>query len=238
MVLSIGYRIILEKLVDLYFGKVVKYSDRGFGFIESFSISEGPSKEVFFHISKVKKYGIEPELLKLESGSNITLWFTIEETIKGESLNDCWITEDDIPKEYLVNFAKGISCYLTSPKKHEKANVRNQNSILEHLKSSTAKPITIPAIERSPYDLSLLESSQIKEYIEIYKEQSFEEHYEVNNFISNHNMWNRFSEIRSLNDHGKHKNIPGILPKFYAIVCEMLQIEGADGAPLEKSQKY
>jgi cold shock CspA family protein len=227
--------------VDLNFGKVIEYSERGFGFIQTLLINEEPNQKVFFHISKVKECGIEPQLIELERGSpvNIPLWFTTEETVKGVSLDNCWVDENDIPKEYLVNLAKSFADILSSPEIHEEDNIPNTNSINEHTESEITKPILEPTIEVPSYHhLSLLQNSQIMEYIGIYKKESFTQHYEVNNYITVNKIWDRFSEIRSLNDHGESKNIPGILPKFYAIVCTILKITGANGAPLYKSEKY
>lgn len=86
--------------------------------------------------------------------------------------------------------------------------------------------------------LSEDEENEINSYIYIYKKYNFVEHYEVNNFISRQNAWDKFPNIRSLNDHGVHKGIPGILPKFYAIICERLKIEGAGGAPIDEAHHY
>ena len=82
------------------------------------------------------------------------------------------------------------------------------------------------------------EASQVKKYAKIFKDKSFYEHYEVNNYIGNHNLWNDFSKIRSFNDHGNYKRIPGIQPKYFAIVCEILEITGAGGSPLDKAEPY
>ena len=90
----------------------------------------------------------------------------------------------------------------------------------------------------SSYNLTSKEKSQVLEYIEIYKRELFEELWQVNRYITNNNLWDSFSEIRSLNDHGDHKRIPGILPRFYGIVCKVLNVSGSNGAPLDKSEKY
>ncbi len=85
---------------------------------------------------------------------------------------------------------------------------------------------------------SIDEDKELDEYIEIYTKYSFKEHYEVNHYITKNELWNKFPNIRSLNDHASHKGIPGILPKFYAQVCERLEIEGAGGSPLDKAIHY
>lgn len=86
--------------------------------------------------------------------------------------------------------------------------------------------------------ISLSESNEIKKYIDLFKDNKFKEHYEVNNYITKNGFWNDFSNIRSLNDHGIYKEIPGILPKFYAIVCKELEIDGAGGTSLDKANRY
>jgi len=87
------------------------------------------------------------------------------------------------------------------------------------------------------YKISEIELKQVKAYVDIFKNNSFQEHYEVNNYISRHNLWNDFSEIRSMNTHGVNC-IKGILPKFFAIVCKILEITGDNGEPLDKSEPY
>jgi len=82
------------------------------------------------------------------------------------------------------------------------------------------------------------EEQEVNRYIQIYIENDFKEHFEVNKYISFNNMWDLFPNIRSLNNHANNKEIPGILPKFYAIVCKKLDIKGAGGAALDKAEHY
>ena len=89
---------------------------------------------------------------------------------------------------------------------------------------------------QSEYGLSKKELSQVIEYVSIFKKYSFKKHYEVNNYISKHNLWDNFSTMRSLNDHGTNKNIPGIMPKFFSVICRILEISGGNGAPLDKAK--
>ena len=86
--------------------------------------------------------------------------------------------------------------------------------------------------------ISLSEDNEVKQYIKIFKDNNFKEHYEVNVYISQNKLWDDFSNIRSLNDHGDYKEIPGILPKFYAIICKELDIDGAGGHSLDKANPY
>lgn len=87
-------------------------------------------------------------------------------------------------------------------------------------------------------ELSKAESEEISQYIKIYHSNNFTEHHQVNNFISENNFWNQFSTIRSLNDHGQHKEIKGIQPKYFNIICQLLKISGGNGLPLDSYKKY
>jgi hypothetical protein len=57
-------------------------------------------------------------------------------------------------------------------------------------------------------------------------------------YLAETNSWDKFSHIRSMNKHGIHTGIHGILPKFYAIVCKRLEIGVAGGAPLDEARPY
>jgi len=100
---------------------VIKYNDRGFGFIQLLSLKNINCDEIFFHVSKVKKTGIEPKLVELEKDNTkvIKLWFTTEETEKGTALKDCWLNPTEIPNEYLVDFVENIGIHLTSMEKEK-----------------------------------------------------------------------------------------------------------------------
>ncbi|MBK3456713.1 MULTISPECIES: hypothetical protein [Pseudomonas] len=88
------------------------------------------------------------------------------------------------------------------------------------------------------YKLTKEEMVQIKNYMIIYGSNNFNTQKMANNFITANNLWDEFPSIRSLNDHGSHKNIPGILPKFYRITCAVLEIVEGGGEKLTKATKY
>ena len=88
------------------------------------------------------------------------------------------------------------------------------------------------------YDLTKKEIIQIKNYMTIYSENNFKTQKETNNYITESKRWNEFPDIRSLNDHRLHTNIPGIFPKFYRITCKILNITKGSGAQLTKAIKY
>lgn len=86
--------------------------------------------------------------------------------------------------------------------------------------------------------LSDLELSQLLKYIALFQAYKCDEHYEVNNIITNQGRWDEFFILRSLNDHGSGSWIRGIEPKYFAIICNVLEIDDAGGAPLISSKKY
>ena len=88
------------------------------------------------------------------------------------------------------------------------------------------------------YGISVNELYQVERYIFIFKSCSFTQHWQVNNYISKNNLWSEFDNIRSFNDHGANMHIRGILPKFFSLVCEILEINSSNGEPLTRSQRY
>jgi cold shock CspA family protein len=81
------------------YGEIVKYVNKGFGFI-SRSLATSECSEVFFHISTLRqKY---PELAcRIDSGfyHGIHLWYLIETTEKGECAKNFWVHADELPFE-------------------------------------------------------------------------------------------------------------------------------------------
>ncbi|PST99298.1 hypothetical protein [Photobacterium iliopiscarium] len=86
--------------------------------------------------------------------------------------------------------------------------------------------------------LSQAESSEIQEYIGIFKENGFSKHTQVNDYITSNNLWEHFPTIRSLNDHGEYREIEGIEPQYFEVVCRILNISGEGGRSLDNFKKY
>jgi hypothetical protein len=82
------------------------------------------------------------------------------------------------------------------------------------------------------------ETAEVNEYVQIFRENQFSTHSQVNNYITNNQLWSIFPIIRSLNDHGRFKEVPGIQPKYFEIVCQLSGIAGGDGLPLYAFRKY
>lgn len=101
---------------------------------------------------------------------------------------------------------------------------------------SSNKEVSESVVRGKP--LSLKEAKEIKEYIKIFHDHGCTKHHEVNEIIAQKGEWDSFKIIRSLNDHGEHKELEGIQPKYFEIVCNILKISGERGLPLDSFQKY
>lgn len=86
--------------------------------------------------------------------------------------------------------------------------------------------------------LSAEETDQLAAYIMIFEDNDLDEHWEVNEYISDNDMWDEFDEIRALNTHGRGRQVKGIMPQYFALVCRVLAIRSDGGTPLEKSEHY
>lgn len=106
------------------------------------------------------------------------------------------------------------------------------------MKKKFKEKYTEKIIANSFSELKKNEIKQLLKYLWIYKSNNCTEHYEVNNIITEEGLWEEFTEIRSLNNHGYSRKILGIAPKYFAIICGVLDIDGSDGNPLEDWKKY
>ena len=82
------------------------------------------------------------------------------------------------------------------------------------------------------------ESDEVIRYVDIFKSNNFTEHFQVNKYITDNGLWNNFIKIRSLNDHWLSKDVPGIQPKYFKIICRLLNIQGGNGSPLVGYKTY
>lgn len=155
--------------------------------------------------------------IELISESLIEVGFIIDESHIKELI-------EDLSKVKLFGYINECIIELVKLKPKTQQNLRN----------SLANEI----MNASYSELSQKEVNQISNYIKIYKKNNCTEHWQVNNIISANNDWNSFDAIRSHNDHGHQKLVKGILPKYFAIVCQVLNITGDDGSPLINAIPY
>ena len=83
-----------------------------------------------------------------------------------------------------------------------------------------------------------METEEIQKYIDIYRSKGLRAHFQVNEYITRNDLWHQFPTIRSLNDHGDFKNIQGIQPKYFEIICQILNISGENGRQLDAYRHY
>jgi len=97
---------------------------------------------------------------------------------------------------------------------------------------------TLESIPQKGVALTSEEVSEINSYVEIFQDNEFSKHTEVNNYITDNDLWDEFKTIRSLNNHGKYKEIESIQPKYFKVVCEILKITGEGGLSLDSYTRY
>ena len=113
---------------------------------------------------------------------------------------------------------------------------RFSKMVLLYREYSSQKELSESVIKGKP--LSSKETKEIGEYIKIFRDYDCTKHHDVNEIITKKNIWDNFKTIRSLNDHGQYKDIEGIQPEYFEIVCSILKISGERGLPLDKYAKY
>ncbi len=60
----------------------------------------------------------------------------------------------------------------------------------------------------------------------------------ANKYITKNKLWNEFSSIRALNNHGPYTRIEGIYKDYFHIVIHELGIKYGNGYRLNKSERY
>ena len=88
------------------------------------------------------------------------------------------------------------------------------------------------------HNLNICEAMEVFNYIRDFEENVFQNFNELNNYITKNDEWEYYPSIRSLNTHGNYRDILGIQPKFYTIVCKELNIKGGVGKPLNSYKIY
>ncbi len=81
-------------------------------------------------------------------------------------------------------------------------------------------------------------TNELVEYLTIFYDNSYTLHWEVNEHISDNNLWDNFTNIRSRNTHESGYVTDGILPVYFAIVSEVLDSDEHSGSPLKDSEHY
>ena len=132
-----------------------------------------------------------------------------------------------IVADYLKSNGKWFYSYIQARKKNNLPYLSKNKIIWELIDTVMDNKKNINKTEK-----------EVASYIKIYRDMGFSQHYEVNAYITKNDLWDEFHNIRSFNYHGEHEKIQGILPQYFAKVCEELSIAGAGGTPLDKAVSY
>ncbi|WP_354624258.1 hypothetical protein [Psychromonas sp. MME2] len=87
-------------------------------------------------------------------------------------------------------------------------------------------------------DFNLQEVRELLKYCLIFKVNKLNAHWNVNDLITDKDCWDEFPIMRSMNTHSNGYTTPGIREKYFAVVCDVLNIDGDGGSKLEKAEHY
>ena len=212
----------------LTFGKVIKYLDKGFGFIKPMGQDlEANKKEVFFHISAVKEY--ETDLVSFSTGSvkELYFWFTSENGSKGQEVTGFWSDTKKIPQELTFSILDKYSANLIDAEK--------PLGLLKNLKSFQRE--LSPVVEEnsfsvkslaSRYSLSSVKSEELSSLLEEMIEKNFTLSSELSNYLTSNKLGYKYPNIAgivTMSDNEREWDFDGGFPKdIYRIICTELNL--------------
>ncbi|MCW8093215.1 hypothetical protein [Alteromonas sp. ASW11-130] len=80
--------------------------------------------------------------------------------------------------------------------------------------------------------------SEIISYVALMKRLGIRDQGKCNEYITRADLWDEYSNIRAMNDHGYGRELEGITRSAYALVCKLINLQNGFGAPLLHSRKY
>ncbi|MCD9505991.1 hypothetical protein C9J20_20325 [Photobacterium phosphoreum] len=122
--------------MSLGFGKVIKYFENGFGFIQPLENKITFNKnEIFFHIKKVKKFESKLEQFRLDNSHDLHFWFHTIEGKKGEEVAEFWDQVSDISSSLVNEFLTNVSNSLIEINKpKETVEVKSEIKVFHQIK--------------------------------------------------------------------------------------------------------
>lgn len=205
----------------LKFGKVIRYLDKGFGFIKPMGQDlEENKKEMFFHISTVKEY--EADLVSLSNGSikELYFWFTFENKPKGPEVTGFWSDTKKIPQDLSFSILDKYSANLIDSEKSFDP-LKGLNSIVEE-NSFSVKSLAFR------YSLSSVKSEELSLLLEEMIEKNFTISSELSNYITSNKLGYKYPNIAgivTMSDNEREWDFNGgFPPDIYRIICKELNL--------------
>lgn len=119
--------------------------------------------------------------------------------------------------------------------KYEDSLIKNPVVPPVHLSNSYVQNRTL-GFRRDEFELQ--EVQELLKYCLIFKINNLNAHWNVNDLITSKDCWDEFPIMRSMNTHSNGYTTPGIREKYFAVVCDVLDIDGDGGSKLEKAEHY
>ncbi|MBY0446784.1 MAG: hypothetical protein K2Q15_16435 [Burkholderiales bacterium] len=225
---------------NIFFGEVTKYTDKGFGFITPISTNAIGVKPIFFHIKQLIPLGLRQELeIFVRRECRIFLWFRAEMKEKGLTLVEGWRTMAEVK----ANGHNGVSVVLQAKDffAFDVLKMLFTEDGADQINFSVVGGPSFVGMRAHPsrqFPLSRPVLVEVLKWVNVFNDGRCTYQKDANEIITRENRWNEFPNLRSLNDHGMHKRVPGIESNYYSLFCYLLGCGGAGGAPLEASHKY
>ncbi|MCS7032288.1 MAG: hypothetical protein NZL92_12290, partial [Gloeomargarita sp. SKYG116] len=94
----------------LEFGRILRYSDRGFGFISRELYKN--AGEAYFHITTIKrKYSQLTQAIDKGKWRNVSLFYVTQHGQKGDAVSDVWLDVSDLPEELKAELKNFLRLY-------------------------------------------------------------------------------------------------------------------------------
>ncbi len=220
--------LIYGRSIVLTFGKVIKYLDKGFGFIKPMGQDLAANKkEVFFHISTVKEY--ETDLVNFSTGSvkELYFWFTSENGSKGQEVTGFWSDTKKIPQDLSFSILDKYSANLIDAEK--------SFDLFKNLKTIQRKESPVAeknnfSVESLAFRYSLIsvKSEELSSLLEEMIEKNFTLSSELSNYITGNKLGYKYPNIAgivTMSDNEREWDFDGGFPKdIYRIICTELNL--------------
>lgn len=221
----------------LKFGKVIKYLDKGFGFIKPMGQDLAANKkEVFFHISTVKEY--ETDLVNFSTGSvkELYFWFTSVNGSKGQEVTGFWSDTKKIPQELTFSILDEYSTNLIDAEKpfdlfkNLKVIQRKESPVVENNNFSVESLAF-------RYSLTSVKSEELSLLLDEVTEKNFTYSYELSNYITSNKLENKYPNIAgivTMSDNEHEWDFDGFPKDIYRIICKELSLidKGTSARPV------
>ena len=222
----------------LKFGKVIKYLDKGFGFIKPIDKTHDLNeKEIFFHVSVVKDYESDLEGLSKGNVDSLYFWFTVKNGKKGVEVTNFWDDPKEIPHDLCSSILEKYSASLIALE--HPAEPVNKHMNLNRISVAAVDKNNFSAKNlATKYLLDQVKSEELLLLIKDMKDRCFTFSAELSNYITSNKLGYKYPNIAgtlTMTNDSREWDLDGGFPSdIYRIVCKELKLidKGTSARPV------